>query len=109
MARVKLIGKKAMNKIIAVQPEVQAAVRSEAATIKHRAEVLLAPHRKTGDHHIEMGKNLAAKHGLVDYEVSLVGEAPASVEFGHWLYYYGEQTHQYVPGLYIITRASGLI
>lgn len=98
--KIRLIGQKAMNKIIAAQPEVQRAVRTHAKRLGKIAEGALAGHRRTGDHHIEVKKNMSIKYGFLDYEVSMVGSAPMSVEFGHLNHRGGG----YVHGLYIISR-----
>lgn len=97
MARV--IGQKAMNKIIAPLPEVQAEVRSAANSLGRRANARLAPHRRTGDHHIVVERVQNAKYGFLDYYVSLVGSAPISVEFGHR----NNRGGGWVQGLYIMT------
>src|SRR5690606_39502186 len=79
-----------------------AEVYDTAEEIAVKAEALLAPHRNDGSHRIE------TSHGATDSYVSLVGPAAASVEFGHWLVYYGEPTQKFIQGLYILHRAAGL-
>lgn len=101
MARVRLIGDKAMNTIISHQDGVRDAVHDEAEEMGNKAEVLLAGHRRTGAASIEV------EQGAVDSYVTLDDEAAMHIEFGHW-YTNGYGEPQYVPGLYIITRASGL-
>jgi hypothetical protein len=98
MVAVRLIGRKAMNKIIAPQSEVQAEVRKQAHRLGRIAEARLAAHRKTGDHKIVIEKRTSMKYGFLDYLISLEGSAPLSVEFGH-------RNHRggYVQGLYIMT------
>lgn len=103
--RVTLIGRKPINKIVSADDKVQRAVGRNARLIKGRAEALLAGHRQTGEHQIEMQKNYDEDYGYLDYEISLVGEAALSVEFGHIHNFSG----RWVNGLYIITRAAGLI
>lgn len=100
MPTLRLIGQKAMNKIISQQSEVQSEVRSQARRLGAIAKAALAGHYNTGDHSIEIKKNMSIKYGFLDYEISLVGSAPMSVEFGH-------RNHRgggYVQGLYILSR-----
>jgi hypothetical protein len=97
--KMRLIGQKAMNKIISQQPEVQDEVKSQAKRLGAIAKSALAGHYNTGDHKIEIKKNLHKKYGFLDYEISLVGSAPLSVEFGHMNHRGG-----YVHGLYILSR-----
>lgn len=96
---VRLIGQKAMNKIIAAQDEVQDAVESHANRLGNIAKSALAGHYQTGDHKIEIKKNMSVKYGFLDYEIAMTGSAPMSVEFGH-------KNHRggYVHGLYILSR-----
>lgn len=98
MAKTRFIGQKAMNKIIAPQPEVQAEVRKQANRLGKIASGLLAAHRRTGDHKIVVEKRTSMKYGFLDYLISMEGSAPMSVEFGH-------RNHRggYVHGLYIMT------
>lgn len=96
MARV--IGQKAMNKIIAPLDEVQDAVEDGAKTLAAKANARLAGHRRTGDHHIDIDRIRNVKYGYLDRYVSLKGSAPMSVEFGHINHRGG-----YVQGLYIMT------
>lgn len=99
MPTLRLIGQKAMNKIISQQPEVQREVRSQALRLGAIAKSALAGHYNTGDHKIEIKKNTKIKYGFLDYEISMVGSAPMSVEFGHMNHRGG-----YVHGLYILSR-----
>lgn len=103
--KVRLIGDKAMNKVVAPLDNVQAAVESTGHAIGAKAEQRLAGHRDSGAHQIEVEKNLDVKYGSLDMEISLVGPAPLSVEFGHIHNFTGE----YVEGLYIVTGAAGLL
>jgi hypothetical protein len=98
MVQIRLIGRKAMNKIIAPQPEVQSEVRKQANRLAKIAEGRLAAHRRTGDHKIVTEKRVSMKYGFLDYLISMEGSAPMSVEFGH-------RNHRggYVQGLYIMT------
>lgn len=101
MAR--LIGQQAMNRIISHHVEVRAAVIESAEEIAAKARALLALHRDEGHAEIQV------EHAEVDSFVHLVDEAAVSIEFGHFVDN-GEIDAEitYVPGLYIITRASGL-
>jgi len=95
-----------VNRIVSHLPGVRAAVAEEALEIGVRAEAKLLRHRdrtNRTDHSVDVSQ------GRIDSYVSLVGPAPLSVEFGHW--YKGNLggTPQYVPGLYIITGAAGLL
>jgi len=98
MAQIRLIGNKAMNKIIAPLDEVQDAVEAAAKRLARVAEGRLAAHRRTGDHHITIDRIRNIKYGYLDRFVSLKGSAPMSVEFGH-------RNHRggFVHGLYIMT------
>lgn len=101
---VRLIGDKAMNRILSRHQAVQFAVRQITEEIAAKAEKNLAQHKDTGAARIE------TSYGEVDGFVSLVDEAADSIEFGHFVDN-GEIEAEvtYVPGLRIITRAAGLI
>lgn len=101
---VRVLGDKAMNIVISGLPVVNAAVRKEAKAIAARAEGRLATHRKTGH------AKITVTHGDTDSFVNLEDEAALSIEFGHF-HDNGEinAVITYVPGLYIITGAAGLI
>lgn len=107
-----VIGQHAMNKVISPLAEVQAAVEEEAIQIEAKAKALLAPHKahsdrydhKSGNHHIERS-TAEGKYGSLDQEVSMVGTAPVSLEFGHD----DKRTGKHVAGLHIIKKAAGLI
>ncbi|MBO0830327.1 MAG: DUF5403 family protein [Streptosporangiales bacterium] len=86
------------NDIAAHLPEVRRAVKTQADQIATQARALLAPHRRTGDHRIEVTA------GRVDALVSLVGDAALSVEFGRG----ASSRSGAMQGLYIISRAAGL-
>lgn len=86
------------------------AVEAQGVEIHNKAARLLAEHRDDGDsehHRIESEKHLDKKYGPLDYEISLVGPAPMSLEFGHFLH--NAAFPRYVVGLYILHRAAGLI
>jgi hypothetical protein len=85
-----------LDKLIAHMPGVGEEVRAHADVVGLRAEALFASHDRPGGHTIEV------THGKVDSEISLVGPAPLSVEFGH------HSNGTYVEGLYILTRAADL-
>lgn len=104
----KLISQKAMNLIISDLEEVKGEVANEAQEIAHKASRALAPHKahsdrydghSTGNHHVTV------THGDTDSFVNLEGDAPASLEFGHT----DHRSGKHVNGLYILTRAAGLL
>jgi hypothetical protein len=103
---VHLHSERRINRTVSRLPGVKAAIAAEATRIGARAKARLESHRdptNATDHQIEVD------FGRVDAFVSLVGPAPLSVEFGHW--YTGNLggSPKYVPGLYILMGASGLI
>lgn len=76
---IELLNERNMNKKISHLPGVVKSVRAVATEIKGIAEGRLAPHRRTGQAHIEVS------HGEVDAYVSLVDPAALSIEFGHYM------------------------
>lgn len=91
-----------LNAALAKMDVVQDRLENHAKKIKAAAEVLLAAHRKTGAHRIEVESRTSdIKFGHIDWYVLLVGPAPISVEFGH-----RAENGRWVNGLYIITRAG---
>lgn len=96
--KVRLIGKKAINKIIAPRTEVQKEVERQAKFLGRIATAHLAGHYHSGDHKIVVEKRLSEKYGFLDYLISMEGPAPMSVEFGH-------RNHRggYTQGLYIMS------
>src|SRR5690606_799852 len=106
MASIELDLDHEINRTVSHLPGVRASVRSEADKIEAKAQANLAAHRDVTtatDHAV------TSEQDGVDALVSLEGPAPASVEWGHW--YTGNLGGEpkYVPGLYIITKASGII
>jgi hypothetical protein len=103
MAKVRLKGKKFINKVVSHEEGVKAAVFDQATAIAARAEARLnmAKHR-TGASQIKL------EQGRVDSYVTLDDPAAMQIEFGHWLVYYGHETPVYIPGLYVLTGAAGL-
>lgn len=93
------------NATVADLPGVKAAVRQEGNEIKYRAESMLAGHRNTGN------ARITVEYSDKDVVVSL--EDPGSpdrnnavaIEFGHFHNWTGE----YIPGLYILSAAAGLL
>jgi hypothetical protein len=79
--QVELLPDKALNRKIARLPGVKAAVKAEAEAMTRTASGLLAQHRKTGAHHIELSK--ADSYRATDWYVSLVGKAAMAIETGH--------------------------
>jgi hypothetical protein len=98
---------KGMEGKIARLPVVQAAVVDAGIEIEYKAKRNLAATRDEGRHHIEGGRALNEKYGSLDYWVALVGPAPKSVEFGHFIH--NAAWPRYVVGQYILFRAAGLI
>ena len=104
MAQVRLKGKKYINTVVSHEKGVKDSVHDEAVMIGARAEARLnmAKHR-TGAAQIKV------EQGRVDSYVVLDDEAAMSIEFGHWLTYFGEETPRFIPGLYVLTGAAGLV
>lgn len=101
---VRLIGQKAMNRVISHIPGVRAAVAAKAAEVAAVAEMRLAAHRHSGRARIDV------THGDVDSFVNFEDPAVLSIEFGHFVGGKFETDEpKYVPGLYIITGAAGLL
>ena len=107
MAKIDLKKERRVNKIVAHTPGVRAEVYSAAQEIAAKAEQILLEHRDTTnktDHEITISR------GTVDSFVNLEGPAPAAVEWGHfWDNGEIEAEVTFVPGLYILHRAAGLI
>ena len=104
MAGVQLIGEKAMNRIISHHQAVQWKVTEVTEEIGVKAGKNLAVHRDTGAARIE------TSYGETDGFVSLVDEAADPIEFGHFVgNSNSEMGFTYVPGLYIISRAAGIV
>ncbi len=102
MARVTLIGDKAMNHVVSHLPGVRASVRSQAQRIGAKAEAKLRAHFYEGE------ASISITYGDTDSFVNLDDEAALSIEFGHGLVYFGQPTSRHVAGLHIITGAAGL-
>lgn len=108
MARLR--GRKAINRLVSGLPEVQQAVHDAAKSIERKASDILAAHRDEGHAKIELSR-VPGRYRKRDYQVSLVDDAAVSIEYGHW-YDSGDiddPVIKYVPGLYIIHRAAGLL
>jgi hypothetical protein len=102
-----LISDEAMNHVISKLEVVNMAVWEETEKIGARARGNLAGHRETGEARIEV-----TFEGGTDGLVSLVDVAAESIEWGHWFTGFGWANPafpRFVAGLYIITRAAGLI
>lgn len=95
------VSRKDLNSGLSKMDPVQDKLKNHANQIKALAEALLAPHRDTGAHRIEVGREKSVQFGHIDWYVSMVGPAPVSVEFGH-----RAENGRWVQGLYIITRAA---
>lgn len=99
-----LVSSKTFNQLLSKDKKVQRRLRAAAGVIAAKAEANLAPHHRTGDHHIEVKRIRNREYGHIDWYVSLVGEAPLSVEFGH----INHRTGRWVEGLYVLTSAAYL-
>lgn len=77
--KVELIPERKMNHTVSHLRGVRKETLSTAREIGAIAEARLAPHRKTGQAHIEVSQ------GDVDAFASLVDPAALSIEFGHYL------------------------
>ena len=97
--KVTLKPSKTFNRIVAKQSV--PGIRAEADRIKDRAEARLAEHHRTGK------SSISVEHGRIDSFVSLNDKAAASIEFGHFGGYKGKR--KFVPGLYVLHHAAGLI
>lgn len=101
---VALIGDKAMNRVVSHLDGVHASVGDVARRVKGNATARLAIHQKTGAAHVTISD------GKVDWFVNLEDEAAMSIEFGHWVEgKYKTDKPKYVQGLYILSRAAGLV
>lgn len=99
-----VISQKRMNHTISHLPGVIGSVRDQAQGIGSKAERRLASHRYEGHSEITI------TYGETDSFVNLDDPDNAvAIEFGHWLVHYGKRTPVYIPGLYIITGAAGLV
>lgn len=86
---------RATRRFLARQPKVHAEVVAVADAIGVTARALFAPHDNPGGHHIEVDE------GRVDAFVSLVGDVPWAVEYGHT-----QKNGEPVKGLHILGRAA---
>ena len=89
------------NQKLSKHDDVQDALKGVAQKAYASASSRLAAHRKTGSHSIEIERIKSVKYGHIDWYVSMVGPAAASVEYGHW----SANHKRYIQGLYIITNA----
>lgn len=103
MAYVKLIRDKPMNKVVSRLPGVRLAVWEVTQEIGGRATTIRMQHFAEGQAKIEITQ------GRVDGHVALVDPNAASIEYGHWLKLKDGTVVRFIPGLYIITRAAGII
>lgn len=118
----KLIGRKAMNKVVAHLPVVRNGVHKEAKDIGRKAKALLAEarasthwrkiHPESSPPHVT---RIEVTQGAVDSYVQMWGLNPMATEFGHAPSGVfgpdGELGHlqsRAPHGLYILTRAAGL-
>ena len=104
MAKVKLIGEKAMNTVVSHHSEVQASITAETEEAVSRGTARLASHRDTGNAEVN------STYGETDGFVNLDDAAAMSIEFGHFVKgKYERDEPKFVPGLYIISEATGLL
>lgn len=104
MAKVKIYPPKVVNTIVSHRPGVKAEIAKEAQIAKARAEARLAQHRDTG------AAQVVVTRDHIDYLVELVDKAAVSIEFGHFVKgKYETDEPKFVPGLYIISEATGLL
>lgn len=100
---VRLIGEKAMNRVVSHQEGVHGELGDVARKVAGNATARLAIHKKTG------AAQVTITQGKVDWFVNLDDDAAMSIEFGHWVKgKYERSKPQYVQGLYILSRAAGL-
>lgn len=98
--KVDLVSAKAMHNILKDLEPVQEGVRDATEEIGAKARANLAAHRDEGHAQIEVS------YGDVDGFVDLVDPDNAvAIEYGH----VHNKTGEPVAGLYIITRAAGII
>ncbi|EFV12945.1 DUF5403 family protein [Segniliparus rugosus] len=101
MAR--LLGQKAINKVVSHVEGVHHELGDVARRIKGNAEARLAIHRQTGSARVTLTE------GETDWLVNLEDNAALSIEFGHVVKgKYETDPPKFAPGLYILTGAAGL-
>jgi hypothetical protein len=94
---VEIYDEKGLPEEIAHMAGVHDALGDQAGDIKIKADSILATHRDKGEAKIEVDE------GDVDWFVSLVDKAAIPIEFGHQT-----RSGKIVPGLHIMSRASGI-
>ncbi len=87
------------NATVAHLPGIRASMKAHAVPIANTARGLLAQHRQTGNHAIEVNQ------GKIDAYVTMTGRSPLSVELGRKP---NENGNEGMEGLLILTRAAGL-
>ena len=102
MSEVKLISETAMNDVVSKLEPTNQAVWKETKKITNKAKRLLGQHRQTGEAQIEI------TFGDTDGHITLADPAALSIEFGHFVKK-KDGTVVYVPGLYVLRRAAGLM
>lgn len=103
MARVKMKPTKVVNYIVAHHDTTQHAIGTEQGVIQGRAVSRLEQHRDSG------ASRISTSEDAPDAYVTLEDPAAVSIEFGHFVKgKYETDTPKFVPGLYILTEASGL-
>lgn len=106
MAGVDLYSEKTLNEMIAKMPGVRDAVREHAGEVYFKASDRLARHRETGEAQVEIDTPSEYDHWGVN--VYLVDPAALSIEFGHFVRT-ANGFPRFVPGLYILHKAAGLM
>lgn len=106
MAGVDLISEKSMNELVSKMPGVRDAVREHAGEVYFRAVANLQGHRDTGAATIEIDTPSSYEHWGVN--VWLVDPAALSIEFGHYVRM-ANGFPRFVAGLYILSKAAGLM
>lgn len=113
MARVRLIGQKAMNTVISHLDEVRDEVKSEGRKIERKAEMNLQRARASTRWTKILGPStlttVTGEMQATDYLVHLNAPNAMAIEFGHQPSGLFAGTDTKAPaGLYIIVRAAGL-
>jgi hypothetical protein len=92
-----------LERTVAHTQELEGQLGDFAYTILIRARSNLARHRKTGQHRVTQTK------GRVDHFVNLEGPAALSIEEGHFLggFYENTESIRYVEGLHVLRNAIG--
>jgi hypothetical protein len=96
-----VIRRSAMNRIVANLEGVKTSVYNRAVVIASKAYADLRSHYYEGE------SSISVERHRTDTFVYLVDPWAASIEFGHWSV--SENGVKWVRGLYIISRAAGIM